>query len=180
MSPHRACRSAIPLSLAFSLALAVCNTASAAPPASHAHDHAHHGAHDRAAAAATAPATRWAVDASLREGMQRVRSALDDLRHHEMGHMSDGQAQERAGAIEEAVQFMFAHCRLAPEPDAALHSILVPLLSAAQRLKADSADKAEVAAMRDAIAAYPSLFDEARDAKEVPAHDGHAHDGHAH
>lgn len=169
MSPRRACRSAISLSLAFSLALAVCATASAVPSASH--------AHDRAPAAAIAPATRWAVDASLREGMRRVRSALDDLRHHEMGHMSDGQAQARAGAIEEAVQFMFAHCRLAPEPDAALHSILMPLLSAAQRLKVDPADKAAVAAMRDAIAAYPSLFDEARDADEEPApvHDGHAH-----
>lgn len=151
--------------------LAFAAAAIAAPPAAQEH-------HDHAAHAATpvqAPAERWATDAPLREGMQRVNAALEDLRHHEMGHMTDGQARERAVAVEEAIQFMFAHCRLAPEPDAALHSMLVPLLSAAKRLDADPADKAAVAAMREAVAPYATLFDDAQEAKAEPAHDGHAH-----
>jgi hypothetical protein len=53
---------------------------------------------------------------------------------------------------------MFAHCRLAPEPDAALHGILVPLLRAAQALKADPGKVGAVADMRAAIARYPQYF----------------------
>lgn len=156
---------------AFCLAFAA--AAGAAPPAT---EHDAHAAH--AAMPVQAPAVRWAADAPLREGMQRVTTALGELRHHEMGHMTDGQARERAVAIEEAVRFMFAHCRLAPEPDAALHSILVPLLSAAKRLDADPADKAAVAAMREAVAPYATRFDDPQapaDAKAEPAHEAHAH-----
>lgn len=133
------------------LGLAVAAGAQATEP----HDHL-------APAVAPAPAVtqRWAADAPLREGMARVRVALDELRHHEMGHMSDGQARERAVAIEEAVRSMFANCRLAPEPDTALHAILAPLLAAAQRLDKDPADKAAVAAMREAVAPYARRFDD--------------------
>lgn len=145
----------------------------AAPPAAEHHDHAMH-----AGAPVQAPATRWTTDAPLREGMGRVRIALAELRHHEMGHMTEGQARERAVTIEDAIRSMFANCRLAPEPDAALHAILVPLLAAAQRLDRDPADKAAVAAMREAVAPYAQQFDDPQwpeAAKPASAHDGHAH-----
>lgn len=152
------------------LVLAV--AANAAPPESAHHDHAAH-----AAKAVQAPVGGWATDAPLREGMQRVQAALADLHHHEMGHMTDEQARERAVAIEDAVGFMFAHCKLAPEADAALHSILVPLLAAAQRLDKDPADKVAVAAMREAVAPYARQFDDPqwpREAKSAPQGE-HAH-----
>jgi len=135
-------------------------TLHAAPPAAGQHDHAmgHHGHAMHAAGSTQAPATRWATDAPLRDGMGQVRVALDELRHHEMGHMSEGQARERAATIETAVQSMFAQCKLAPDADAALHAILVPLLAAAQRLDKDPADKAAVVAMREAVAPYPAQF----------------------
>lgn len=145
----------------------------AAPPAAEHHDHALH-----VTAPAQAPAERWATDAPLREGMAQVRAALDELRHHEMGHMGADQARERAVAIEDAIQSMFAHCKLAPQPDAALHAILVPLLAAAQRLDKDPADKAAVTAMREAVAPYAKQFDDPQwpaETKAASAHGEHAH-----
>jgi len=122
--------------------------------------HAHGQAGHDAAAVAPAPARRWVPDAALRQGIRRAHVAVDQLRHYEMGHMSAPMALDRAAEVEQAVTFMFAHCRLAARPDAALHGILVPLLGAAQSLKADVANVAAVAAMREALARYPQYFDD--------------------
>lgn len=144
------CRHVVPLVLlcAFSLL----------PWASLAAQQHHHDSNP--AAAAAVPAQRWTPDAPLREGMRRAHAAVDELRHYEMGHMSAPMAVDRATTVEEAVTFMFAHCKLAPEPDAALHGILVPLLGAAQALKADPGNLGAVARMRDAIARYPQYFND--------------------
>lgn len=134
-------------------------------------DHSTHAAH---ATPAPVPAQRWATDAPLREGMDRVRVALDDLRHYEMGHMPANMAVERATAIEDAIAYMFANCKLEPKPDAALHGILVPLLTAAQGLKKDPQDMATVAAMRKAVADYPVYFEDSKWKLEGEAgHTGH-------
>lgn len=162
--------------LAFFGGFALVGGIQAAPPAHDHHDHAANTAPDSTAA----PAQRWAIDAPLGEGMGRVHAALDDLRHYEMGHMTPEMARERAVAIEDAITFMFSNCKLAPEPDAALHGILVPLLAAAQRLDKNPSDMAAVAAMREAVAGYPRRFDDPRWARAADAdtHGGHAHDGH--
>ncbi len=122
-----------------------------------AQEHHHHAA---TPAAAPATAQRWTPDAPLSEGMRRAHAAVDELRHYEMGHMSAPMAVERAATVEEAVTYMFAHCKLAAEPDAALHGILVPLMSAAQALKADPKKVSAVADMRAAIAHYPQYFND--------------------
>ena len=118
----------------------------------------HHGT--TAIAAVAVPAQRWTPDASLRDGMRRAHAAVDELRHYEMGHMSAPMAADRATEVEQAVTYMFANCKLAAEPDAALHSILVPLMSAAQALKADPQKVSAVADMRAAIAHYPQYFND--------------------
>jgi hypothetical protein len=136
------------------------NAVQAAPQHDHetapAHDHASQATVDQAPAAAQ----RWQPDAALRKGMGVVHAALDDLRHYELGHMPAKMAGERAGDIAKAVESMFAECKLAPEPDAALHGILVPLLAAARRLAAEPSDVGTVAAMREAVASYPQHFDD--------------------
>lgn len=141
------------LALACGLGLAM------AAQASPQHAHESHAAH-AATAAAPVPAQRWAPDASLSEGMRRAHAAVDQLHHYEMGHMSAPMAVDRAVQVEQAVTFMFAHCKLSAEPDAALHGILVPLLGAAQSLKANPANVAAVATMREALARYPHYFDD--------------------
>lgn len=138
--------------LAGGLVLAPMATAQEGPV--HAQSHAVHGA------PAAAPAGGWATDAPLREGMARVRTALDELRHYEMGHMPQGLAVEKVGEVKDATRYMFANCRLAADADAALHAMLVPLLAAVQRFEADPADTGAIAAMRSAVADYPRLFDD--------------------
>jgi hypothetical protein len=119
------------------------------------HDHAAH-AHGTAVAP---PAQRWAADATLRDGMGRIHSALEELRHYEMGHMSEAMALDRVGLIEQAASDIFTKCKLTPQADAALHGMLVPLLAAAQTLRQHPQDVAAVAAMRAAVADYPRYFD---------------------
>jgi hypothetical protein len=135
--------------------------------------------HDHAAQVGTsAPEktsnARWAADAPLHDGMRRVHEALTELRHHEMGHMSPDQAREQASAIERAVSSIFANCKLAPDADAALHGILVPLLAGAKRLHDDPADKDAIKAMRDAVADYPRHFDDPQEQAQ-PNGGAHAH-----
>jgi hypothetical protein len=150
------------LALACGLGLAM------AAQASPQHAHESHAAH-AATAAAPVPAQRWAPDASLSEGMRRAHAAVDQLRHYEMGHMSAPMAVDRATEVERAVTYMFANCKLAPAPDAALHGILVPLMSAAQTLKADPKKVSAVAEMRAAIAHYPQYFNDPGWDKPAPA-----------
>ncbi len=119
----------------------------------------HHHSHAETTALSV-PAQRWVPDASLHDGIRKVHVAVDELHHYERGHMSASMAMDRAATIESAVSDMFAHCKLAAEPDAALHGILVPLLSAAQALKAHPDKVAAVARMRTAIARYPQYFDD--------------------
>ena len=139
----------------FAAGLVLAGAGQAAPP--HAHDQ--HAAHATPPAAPVeAPAERWVPDPALRDGMRRVHEALDDLSHYEMGHMPPSMAVERAKKIEDAITYMFAHCKLDPAPDAALHRILLPLLAAAQDLQKASTDVPAVARMRDAVADYPRLF----------------------
>ena len=88
--------------------------------------------------------------------------------------VAESLAIERAGNVENGVNDIFTHCKLAPDADAALHRILVPLLSAANRLENDSSDVAAVAAMRDAVAAYPQHFDDPLwSAATSSGHEGH-------
>lgn len=107
-----------------------------------------------------APAQRYASDAPLRAGMARIHSALDELRHYEMGHMPQALAIEQVDAIQSAINTLFATCKLEPEADAALHGMLVPLITAVQAFKTNPDDLGSIARMRQAIADYARLFDD--------------------
>ncbi len=139
------------------------------------HDHAAHASLD--GTQVQVPSVRWKVDAPLQDGMGRIHQALEELRHYEMGHMSEAMAQDRAGLILEAGAYIFAHCKLEPQQDAVLHDMLVPLLAAAQKLKEHPQDMSEVAAMRKAVVNYPRYFDDpgwdANAASSHAAHDEH-------
>lgn len=139
------------------------------------HEHEHHDAQrEHAADAPVVPAQRFAPDESLKIGIRRTHTAVDQLKHYEMGHMSAPMAADRADEVEDAVMYMFAHCKLDAAPDAALHSILVPLLGAAKALKSDPKDVAAVAHMRAALAHYPQYFnDPGWDRPESVEHEMH-------
>ena len=126
----------------------------------------HHEAHaptsaDAAPAAARpAPDQRWATDANVREGMGRIRSTVDELRHHEMGHMGDERAALLAKGISRDIGWIVANCALAPDADAALHPVIGRLARDASALEANPGDVTPIAAMRDALADYARQFDD--------------------
>ena len=171
------------LALAIALATAGCSdrpaaadSASTVPAAAEtAHDAAAEPMHDVAehapdehaghATATTAlptpPATPWASDAPLREGMRRMHQAVDALGHAERGHLDATQTTAAAQQVQDAANFMFTNCKLTPEPDAALHGLLAALLSGATAIKANPGDTSPVASMREAVALYPRMFEDA-------------------
>lgn len=130
-------------------------TASQAGADAHAGHH-HHHAEDLALP--PVPQTRWEPDAPLMAGMARVRTHMHALVESEAADAVAVRAQ--AEAIRSAVAGMFAECTLAPEPDAALHAILIPLNTHATRLLENPDAEAEVQAMHALVMAYPRYFND--------------------
>ncbi len=128
-------------------------------------EHTEHAAHAHPLHSATvaepaAAGQRWMADAPLREGMARIgkeRQALGPLEH---GHLAAKHVTVHAEAIRAAVNFMFANCRLDPEPDSALHPLLAQLIGASQALLELPSDPAPLAEVDAALARYKQLFDE--------------------
>ncbi len=152
------------------------DTASATPAAAVAghdataepmHDVAEHATDEHAehataiTALPTPPATPWASDAPLREGMRRMHRAVDALGHAERGHLDATQTTAAAQQVQDAANYMITNCKLAPEPDAALHGVLATLMTGAATIKGDPANTTPVASMRDAVALYPRMFEDA-------------------
>lgn len=142
------------LALAWPALVLAQENAPAAEPQHHAHEM--HGL-----APELAEGQRWETDAPLREAMLRIRegvAAQTDAFH--AGTLSTDAAQALAAAVETDIQFMFANCQLAPEPDAALHALIGRLLAATAALRTDpeSADGLPqlVAVLQD----YASTFDQ--------------------
>ncbi len=130
-----------------------------------AQDHDAHAAHQHGNESAqtstpAVPGKRYATDATLRSGMAKIRQAVANLEHHEMGHLDVKQVAEIAGGIETQVQDLIANCKLEPEADQALHGIIGALLASAKTLREHPEDAAPVAKLRDALAAYPNSFDD--------------------
>ena len=119
-----------------------------------------HADHSAAVALPTPPATPWASDAPLREGMRRMHRAVDALEHAEHGHLDAAQTTAVAQQVQDAANFMFANCKLTPEPDAALHGLLATLMSGAAAIKSNPADTSPAASMREAVALYPRMFED--------------------
>lgn len=123
--------------------------------------HAQHAHGDAAPLAATQSATtRWATDAPLRAGMRGARHVVAALEHAGHGQPDAAKVRDLAAQLDGHVQRIFAECKLAPQADAALHDILLPLLTGARALRADPADLQPVIPMRRAIDAYARAFDD--------------------
>lgn len=126
-----------------------------------AESHHHHADHATAATEATPPAGQlWQADEPLMAGMRRVRTAGTELAHLEHGALEPARTRELAVEIQAAVNDMFANCKLAPEPDAALHPLLARLLTASQALQDKPTDAAPVAEVHAVLERYPQMFDD--------------------
>lgn len=122
----------------------------------HAHGHEAHAA----AKQSPVPEKRWVVNAPLQTGMGKIRTAMESLAHHEMGHLDKKQVVTLAAEVDAQVQYLIANCNLDPKADAALHGIIGPLLAGAKALRDDPQEAAPVAMMRAALNDYPRYFDD--------------------
>lgn len=129
-------------------------------------DDAHHAHHAHGAPAAAPDGAMlpegapWPADEPLSRGMARVRAATLALEHAAHVPLEPAQARDIAAELRSATQMMFAECRLAPAPDAALHPLLATVLEAAGRLDGGF-DAGALASLQTVLARYPRLFDDA-------------------
>ncbi len=120
--------------------------------------HAHaHGEH-----ASPAPTLnngqRWATDAPLRLGMQRLRDAVAaELKAGNAANLSSAQSKALAATVQDTVTYLMQNCRLAPEADANLHLIINDLLAGAGLLTAGSPGNG-VTKLTQALQIYARLF----------------------
>lgn len=141
------------------IAALLCVAASQAAPA-RAHAHRDAGYVPAAPTGQEARTQRYATDAPLRKGMSSILANVEALGHYEHGHMGPEQAKLLATRIEDDVNGIIRDCRLPPEADAALHAIIVPLLTQARALKAEPTKLEAIPPMRAALADYERLFDD--------------------
>jgi hypothetical protein len=136
-------------------------TENPAPPRepTHAHD-SHAGHHPPAASTIDANHVRWATDAPLREGMRRMKTAVDGSIHQASGQLDQARVQAIASEVDQAAAFMFATCKLERDPDAALHGLLARLMAGAEALRRGPDEVAALASMRAALTDYVRLFDD--------------------
>jgi hypothetical protein len=90
--------------------------------------------------------------------MAEVGTAVEALDHYRAGHMGPEQAVALVTSIEDHVRQIIATCKLPPEQDAKLHTIIAPLLSNAGALKADPSRLELIEPMRKAMEDYRAAF----------------------
>lgn len=119
-----------------------------------------HAEHAHVATPVDRAGKRWATDAPLRDGMRRVRQAVQALDHSLHGHPSAAQTANAGSQIEGAVNGMIANCKLDPDADAALHGLLAKFLVGANAAHTGQGLPAALADMQAALKQYPELFDD--------------------
>ena len=123
--------------IAIILALAVLVSSVAVASVGDDHHHHHHG--DVAELELELNSgERWATDASLRQGMNRIHAAFDRARDdYRADRLDRKSAAVLADEVEEQVRYIFANCALPADADAELHKLLAAALGAASTLRED-------------------------------------------
>ncbi len=103
---------------------------------------------------------RWATDAALREGMERVRATfVEALPAYQRGEFSPEAATEAARAIEDHVAFLVENCKLEPAADAVLHVLVAELLQGAAGLRQAPQSGEGLPRIHGVLRDYPRYFD---------------------
>lgn len=105
------------------------------------HDH-EHGASSGARSALTLnQGKKWPTDASLRQGMGRIRDAMEEpMPAIYAGKADSTQFEIRAKRVNEQIAFMVQNCKLDKETDAMLHLVLAELISGAEAMEGKNKD----------------------------------------
>lgn len=124
----------------------------------HSHTHEAHGA---TAGLKLNKGKKWNGDASLRQGMERIRAAFAPVATQL--HQGDAPAEGYAALAKEtaeATDYIFKNCKLKPEADAVLHVLLSRVLEGSSAMEI-GAEKEKLAGAQKVVAAlvdYPKFF----------------------
>ena len=125
----------------------------------HDHGHAHHGvASDQLS---LNDGKKWEGDGNLRQGMSRIRDALNaDLNAIHMGKATGKQYQALAKKIDAQIEFMVNNCKLEPKADAMLHLLLADIIAGADAMKQPDIGDARKGAegVAQALESYGNYF----------------------
>lgn len=160
---------AAPAALLTAVAPPAASAAAAHPSDEHAH---HHGATPGAKLERPPGGGNWPTDAALRQGMETIHVALAvALPKFEKGEFSAPDATTLAGVVSGQVQFLIANCKLEPDADAQLHTVIGQMMSAAEAMVGDAVSADGVPRLHAAVQLYGDYFE----------HPGlHAHAGEPH
>lgn len=128
---------------------------------SHANSHAH-PAHGKVAPALD-HGRKWATDEPLRKAMANIRDVMEAALPDIHGDRLTAAGYAALGnRISGEVDFMIRNCRLPPQADAQLHSIIAELLASAEAMKDASAQKRHPGAEKalGALEGYAARFDD--------------------
>ena len=120
------------------------------------HDaHAEHGP-----APVLAEGQRWATDEPLRAAMTRIREAVErNAPAYDQQQLQVADAETLATAVEQDITYMVANCRLEPEPDAALHTLIRRMMSAAAALRKDPMSHEGMPQLMAVLHEYQATFE---------------------
>lgn len=125
-----------------------------------------HAAHAGTAPQAPNPDSGpWLADAVLAASMQRIEAAVAQA----AAAPGSQEAAALGRLLQEEVAGLIEDCRLAPDADAALHALLVPLLADAALLRAGGDTHAALSRLQGLLAQYR------RDFSGSPEEVAHAH-----
>ena len=129
------------------------------------HEHDAHASHANDEAVLAPPeGRRWATDEPLRAAMNKVLNAVEQATPaYTRNALTPAEAKALAATVEESVAYMVANCRLAPEPDAALHVLIGRMMTAASTLQQDPSSRSGVPALMSVLHDYQTTFDHAVD-----------------
>lgn len=149
-------RSMIPAAL-LALVLSAASIAPVAGAQGHAaHEHAGH----ETSQLELNQGKRWPTDAPLRQGMERVRAAVDKARQaRAQGRFEKAQAQALSRSVADSIAYMVQNCRLPPKADATLHVLLGRLSAAATAAETDPAAADGLPRLSETLELYPRYFE---------------------
>lgn len=132
----------------------------AQPALAHDHEHSHEAAGP--ARLTLDNGHKWATDDSLRQGMTRIRDALNaELPAIHAGKATAEQYRALAQKTDGQIAFLFQNCKLKPEADAMLHVVLADIIAGANAMMGQDGGKAREGAEKIAHALdnYGSYFE---------------------
>jgi len=135
---------------------------SAGAGAALAQEHSHSHDHGKPVQLTLNDGKKWATDSSLRQGMSRIRDALNaELPVIHSGKAAAEQYQALAQKVNDQLAFMVKNCRLEPKADAVLHLILADIIAGADIMQAQQGGEAHQGAVKivHALENYAGYFD---------------------